>query len=211
MHQKSISSQNTHDDRTTLAALRYAGTSPTLIVLYRLLWGVMHQSYQGSDRPSQLPAQSLPAIPQPVATAVKLMYAGAVVSLIGIGLNLTTAGSARSRIAAKSPSLTPVQVTDAVHAEVGVFIALGLIGAAFWLWMSRSCRAGKGWARIVSTVLFAVATISIVLSVTSAGGLAFGSVTKLYELVGWLIGLAAIILLWQRVSSDYFNWPDEPA
>lgn len=151
----------------------------------------MHQSYQGSDRPSQLPAQSLPAIPQPVATAVKLMYAGAVVSLIGIGLNLTTAGSARSRIAAKSPSLTPVQVTDAVHAEVGVFI--------------------KGWARIVSTVLFAVATISIVLSVTSAGGLAFGSVTKLYELVGWLIGLAAIILLWQRVSSDYFNWPDEPA
>jgi hypothetical protein len=165
----------------------------------------MYESYQGSDRSSPLPAQSVPAIPQPVATAVKLMYAGAVASLIGIGLNLTTVGSARSRIAAKSPSLTPSQVSDTVHVEVGLFIALGLIGAALWLWMSRSCRAGHGWARIVSTVLFAIATISTLLSVASAGGLAFGSATKLYELVGWLIGLAATILLWRRASSDYFK------
>ena len=165
----------------------------------------MHQSYQGSDRSPQLAAQSVSPVPQPVASAVKLMYAGAVVSLIGIGLNLATVGSARSRIAAKSPSLTPSQVTDAVHVEVGLFIALGLIGAALWLWMSRECGAGKGWARIVSTVLFAIATISIVLSVASTGGLAFGSATKFYELVGWLIGLAAIILLWRRASSDYFK------
>jgi hypothetical protein len=163
----------------------------------------MHQSYQGSDR-SSLSAQSV-SPPQPVATAVKLMYAGAATSLIGIGLNMTTLGSARSRIAAKSPNFTPAQVTDTVHAEIGVFIAFGLIGAALWLWMSRSYSAGKGWARIVSTVLFAIATISIVLSVASAGGVAFGNATKLYELVGWLIGLAAIILLWRRASSDYFK------
>jgi hypothetical protein len=133
------------------------------------------------------------------------MYAGAVVSLIGIALNLATVGSARSRIEAKSPSLTPAQVTDAVHVEVGVFIAAGLIGAVLWLWMARKSRAGKGWARITSTVLFAIATISILLSVASAGGLAFGSTTKIYEIVGWLIGLAAIVLLWRRASSDYFK------
>jgi hypothetical protein len=121
------------------------------------------------------------------------------------GLSLTTVGSARSRIAAKIPDLTPSQVTQAVHVEVGAFSALGLVGTAVRLWMSRSCRAANGWMRIVSAALFAIATISIVLSVASTAGLAFGSATKLYELVGWLIGLAAIILLWPRASSDYFK------
>ena len=165
----------------------------------------MHQSYPDSDRSSQRTATGAPSVPAPVATAVKFMYAGAVTSLIGIGLNLATMGSARGRIAAKSPSLTPAQVTDAVHVEAAVFIVTGLIGAALWLWMARGSRAGKGWARITSTVLFAIATISIIASVASAGHLAFGAATKLYELVGWLIGLVAIVLLWRRASADYFR------
>jgi hypothetical protein len=80
-----------------------------------------------------------------------------------------------------------------------------LIGAGLWLWMARGSRAGKGWARTVSTVLFVIATISIIASVASAGHRAFGAATKLYELVGWLIGLVAIVLLWRRASADYFR------
>jgi len=46
---------------------------------------------------------------------------------------MTTLGAARSRIAKNNPSLTPAQVTNGVHLEIGLFIASGLIGAALWI------------------------------------------------------------------------------
>ena len=83
--------------------------------------------------------------------------------------------------------------------------------------------AGKGWARTTSTVLFAISTVvmlsglangsvststststtvgGITTSTSSSTGIAFG----VFGVVVWLIGLGAVILLWQRSSSDYFN------
>jgi len=166
----------------------------------------MYQSYPGSDRSPEQPGQSASSVPPPVATAVKVMYAGAVASLIGIGIDMTTLGSLRSRLTTSNPSWTPAQVTNGVHLEIGVFIASGLIGAALWIWMAQSCRAGKGWARIVSTVLFAIETIAALVSLgASAGGLTGGGATRIYGILVWLIGLAALILLWRRASSDYFK------
>src|SRR6516165_8175211 len=98
----------------------------------------------------------LPAIPQSVTRAVQLMYAGAVASLIGIVIALTTLSSIKSQIISKNPSLTTTQVNNAEHVAIGILIASGLIGAALWLWMAQSCKAGKNWARITSTVLFAI-------------------------------------------------------
>jgi hypothetical protein len=34
-----------------------------------------------------------------------------------------------------------------------------------------------------------------------------GGVSRIYGFVVWAIGLIAIILLWQRASSDYFRAP----
>jgi hypothetical protein len=36
---------------------------------------------------------------------------------------------------------------------------LAVIAAGVWIWMARSCRAGKSWARTVSTVLFGLIAI----------------------------------------------------
>ncbi len=96
--------------------------------------------------------------------------------------------------------MTAAQVNTAVHVEVGFLIASGLIGAALWLWMAQSCRAGKAWARTVSTVLFGINTLSVLAGLAVGGGL-----TRIYGLVVWVVGLIAIILLWQRSSSDYFR------
>jgi hypothetical protein len=132
------------------------------------------------------------------------MYAGATASLIGIIIALTTLSSIKSQIISKNPSLTTTQVNNAEHVAIGVLIASGLIGAALWLWMAQSSKAGKNWARIVSTVLFAIETINVV---AGASALSSGGASRIYSIVIWLIGLGAIIFLWQRSSTEYFKAP----
>jgi hypothetical protein len=141
-------------------------------------------------------------MPQSVQRAVRVMYVGAAASLIGIAVDLTALSAIRSAINRRSTTMTAAQVNTAVHVEVGILIAGGLIGAALWLWMAQSCRAGKAWARIVSTVFFGIDTISVIGSIAAVPG---GGLTRIYGLVVWVLGLIAIILLWQRPSSGYFR------
>jgi hypothetical protein len=129
------------------------------------------------------------------------MYAGAVVSLIGIVVDLTTLSSTKSTIESQHHDWTVTQVNNAEHVAIGIFIVSGLLGAALWVWMAQANKAGKSWARIVATVLFAIDTLNVALGAATPGG----GVTRIYGLVIWLIGLAATILLWQRPSSEYFR------
>ena len=162
-------------------------------------------SYQPYPGGTQMPEPATrPPVPQSITRAVQLMYAGAAASLIGIIIALTTLSSIKSQIISKNPSLTTTQVNNAEHVAIGVLIASGLIGAALWLWMAQSSKAGKNWARIVSTVLFAIETINVV---AGASALSSGGASRVYSIVIWLIGLGAIIFLWQRSSTEYFKAP----
>jgi hypothetical protein len=161
----------------------------------------MYQPYPGGADPREpAPASAPPSL----LRAVKVMYVGVAASLIGIVVDMTTLSSTRAAIIKHSPTLTATQVNNAEHVEIGLFIAGGLIGAALWLWMAQSCRAGKGWARIVSTVFFAIDTV-IVLIAVGGGATGGGGLARVYGFVIWAVGLIAIILLWQRASSGYFR------
>ena len=158
----------------------------------------MYQPYPGG---TQLPEQSRPPVPQSVTRAVQIMYVGAVVSLIGIVVDLTTLSSTKSKIRSQHSDWTVTQVNNAEHVAIGIFIVSGLLGAALWIWMAQANKAGRGWARIVATVLFGIDTLNVAAGAATPGG----GVTRIYGLVIWLIGLAATILLWQRTSSDYYR------
>ena len=161
----------------------------------------MYQPYPGESR---TPESTRPPIPQSVTRAVQLMYAGAAASLIGIIIGLTTLSSTKSEIIKRYPNYTTTQVNNAEHVAIGAAIVVGLIAVGLWLWMAQSNKAGKSWARIVSTVLFGLETLSVLAGAASAG-VASGSAARFYGIVVWLIGLAAIILLYQRQSSEYFK------
>lgn len=162
-------------------------------------------SYQPYPGGTQMPEPATrPPVPQSITRAVQLMYAGAAASLIGIIIALTTLSSIKSQIISKNPSLTATQVNNAEHVAIGILIASGLLGAALWLWMAQSSKAGKNWARIVSTVLFAIQTINVV---AGASAISSGGASRIYSIVIWLIGLGAIIFLWQRSSTEYFKTP----
>jgi hypothetical protein len=168
----------------------------------------MYQAYPGGDQPSQGFTPTVQSVPQSISRAVKVMYAGAAASLIGIIVDLTAVGSLRSQIAKHDTKngqpLTTAQVNTLVHLEIGAFIVVGLITVGLWIWMARGAAGGKNWARITSTVFFGLATIGTLTGLaggmTSAGGAA-----RFYGILVWLIGLVAIVLLWQRTSSAYFR------
>jgi hypothetical protein len=129
------------------------------------------------------------------------MQAGMAASLVGIGVNLMLVGSLKSAIRQSNSHLTAAQVDSAQRLFFGLSIASGLVGAAMWLWMAQSCRAGKPWARTLSTVLFGIYTVAQIYGAATPSS----AVARVYDILVWLIGLVAVVFLWQRSSTEYFH------
>lgn len=168
----------------------------------------MYQAFSDGDQPPGQYGQSAPSVPQSVDNAVRVMYMGAAASLIGIVIDLATVGPLREKLVTlnnNGAKLTSTQVADSQHVAIGALIVAGVIGVVLWIWMAQSNQAGKSWARIVATVLFGIDTISLIADINGASALSGTVATRIYGIAIWLIGLAAIVLLWQRTSSDYFR------
>ena len=171
----------------------------------------MYEPFPGGAEPPQSAGPSavgVAAAPPSITRAARVMYVGAAASLIGIIVDLTTYSSLQNAIAThqrkNGKPLTHAQVVDLAHVEVVALVVVGLIAAGVWVWLARSCLAGKSWARVVSTVLFAISTISAFVSI-GGGAVSAGGATRIYGFVVWIVGLVAIVLLWQRASSGYFK------
>jgi hypothetical protein len=157
--------------------------------------------YQPYPTGAQLPEIERPPVPSQVANAVKVMYLGAATSILGIIVDILTVNATKSAIERRSHKLTVSQVDAAQHALIAGFIVGGLIAAAAWILIARNCQGGKNWARITGTVLFAIATIDTIVGLTAP----LAGAVKLWGVLVWLVGLAAVVLLWQRPSSEFFT------
>jgi hypothetical protein len=170
----------------------------------------MYQPYPASGQPAE-PLR--PPAPAPVLTAVKLMYAGAAVSavelIIGLALIIVDIkAAARGRFLGHSltaPQMRPLIIT--------VWIVFGLAVIALWLWMARANSQGRNWARILSTVLFGLATLQLLQLPGATAPLShagFGATVLYYGatarwVAAWLVGAAAVWLLWRPASSAFFK------
>ena len=158
----------------------------------------VRSSASGFPQPNG-PGHALDApLPASMVTAVRLMYAGAAYALVwAIG---TIA------VAASIVKHYPVASESGDHR---------LSGAVTWLSCcapprSRSgsasrgpagaAAAGPGWP---GTVLFALHTVGV-LGVVASSQAGLGP-AKVLTLIGWLIGLGAVLALWQRPSSAFFT------
>jgi hypothetical protein len=158
----------------------------------------MYEPYPGS---APRPEVQRPPVPVSVANAVKLMYAGAVVSLIGIVIDLTTLSATKSALARRSPSLTASQLDAAQNALIAGSLISGVIAATLWIIIARACGRGQNWARITGTVFFLIATVEALGSLAAPEAL----LVKVLWFVTWLIGLGAVVFLWQSSSSAFFK------
>ena len=138
-----------------------------------------------------------------------------------IALALIPAVKAALRTA--NPSLTAAQVSH-VNVLITLEIVLGLAVAALWLWMARANGHGRNWARILSTVLFGLATLEAIRAGTNyrggylahfaVGGHGYSVIHSVFgatvlglivPVLMWLIGVAVVWLLWRPASSAFFK------
>jgi serine/threonine kinase PknH len=139
-------------------------------------------------------------LPASMVTAVRLMYAGAAYALVWAIGTIAVAAS----IVRHHPVVNDHRLSGAVTLAVLVCAA----EIALWLAIARACRRGSSGARVAGTVLFAVHTV-VVLGVLASSQAGLGPAKGL-TLIGWLIGLGAVVALWQRPSSAFFTAQASP-
>jgi hypothetical protein len=139
--------------------------------------------------------------PLTVRVAVRLMYAGAGLSLVNLIITLATVGQARSLVRNAHPHWSADRISAAVHADVVFLVVTSIITVGLWLVMARTNLAGRGWARIVATVLCALSTLSFASFIAQSSPV----VSKLVLVPMWLVGVGAIFLLWRHETSAYIR------
>jgi hypothetical protein len=158
----------------------------------------MYQPYPSTGKPVE---PERPAPPPSVLNAVKLMYAGAAVSTVSLVISLVDISGTKAAIEKARPSLTAAQVNQLNTFIIALAVISGVLGVALWLWMSRANGQGRNWARIVSTVLFGLATLDL-FGVLSQPKTVLGLV---FPVLTWLIGAGAVFFLWRPESSAFFK------
>jgi hypothetical protein len=160
----------------------------------------MYQPYPSSGQTSEL---QRPPAPNSVQTAVKLMYAGAALTFVDLVVNLATIGSLKTAIKKAYPHYTPSQVHAAEVGLITINALFLVIAIGLFLWMARASAGGHNYARITGTVLFGLNTLFLLSSLARP----HASLGLVFNLLIWLAGLGAVIMLWRGESAPYFSQP----
>jgi hypothetical protein len=181
---------------------------------------IMSQLYPSIGQPAGPVRRPAPA---PVLTAVKLMYAGAAVSAVTLIISLALVPAVKAALRKMAPGLTSAQVSD-VNILIMLAMVFGLAVVAVWLWMARAAGQGRNWARILSTMLFGLATLGLFtagpqypggyLAHFAVGGHVYSVIHSVFgatvlglivPVLLWLTGVAAVWLLWRPAASTFFK------
>ncbi|HKE74342.1 MAG TPA: hypothetical protein VKB57_12045 [Acidimicrobiales bacterium] len=140
--------------------------------------------------------------PPSIRLAVRLMWLGAVVTVLGSLSVFVQTDALRDRLKDNDATLTKSDLDAAVAAIIGFTIVIGLVIVALWLWMAYTNGQGKSWARVVATVLGVLNVLFLV------GGLAMGNQTGLglvFNFVNLVLAIVILVLLYRPDSSSYYQ------
>jgi hypothetical protein len=160
----------------------------------------------GYGQQSGLP--SFPAAPPPTESAVQTYtpptemtaafwcyVVAAVISLIGgvlaVGQKQAVLDTLKQSKA--NADLTPGQLDTLASAAITFAIVVAVVIAGLYLLFAFKLRAGRNWARIVLTVVAALALLSLL----------FSSAHTVLSYIGELAAVAGAVLSWMPNSSAY--------
>ena len=136
--------------------------------------------------------------PRTVTAAVRLMYAGAVITLLAWVSTLVTASGARSAMRRADPARW--------HHILIHFTAIEAVAPALvigWLWLAWANARGHRAARVALVTYFGVATLALL------GNVGLGVVYPTADLISlavlWLVQISAIVLVFNSRSGHYYR------
>jgi hypothetical protein len=143
--------------------------------------------------------------PRPVRNAVRLMCAGAVLTLAVLATVVVTLGSLRSDFI---QNFTAAQWHTVMFTQIVPVLASAPIGAGVWLWLAWANGRGYDWARPAFMALFGLLTMGLLLGL-GEGTLLYAPADLIAATALWMVGLAAIVLIFRKTASPYYQ--QEPA
>src|SRR5258707_8220867 len=138
-------------------------------------------------RPAEPGTPVPPEPPRSVMIAVRLMYAGAALTAIGLVMSVVAVATGENALRASHRHATLAQLHATQNFLITVAVVSGLVEIGAWLLMARANRSGLKWARIAATVLFALGTWNLISHIIGTA-----TVTNIsYTTLMWLVGLSA--------------------
>jgi hypothetical protein len=129
-----------------------------------------------------------------VATAVRLMYLGAMVELATALTIVATIGDIRSNVVQRYPGLTAGQWHAIVAGQLEPLAVTAALAVGFWLWMAWALGHGQRWVRRAFALFFGLNTWSLLQGLVGGSALYARPDLAVASLL-WLVELAAVALL----------------
>jgi hypothetical protein len=146
-----------------------------------------------------------PGVPPTVRKAVRYMFAGAAVTVFICVFQVIVTIVDKNLIDVNGKPPSSSQLTLGIV----ILVVSYAVYVALWLLMARFTRAGQNWARIVSSVLFAISTWQLYSTINSLqAGLKItvaDVIFIVFTVAIWVAGVGAVALLWRSESSLYFK------
>ncbi|MFC0359496.1 MULTISPECIES: hypothetical protein [Kytococcus] len=151
------------------------------------------------------------ARPAAVDKAVKLMYAGAGLSLLSLLVGLLMRPSVaemKDAMEQAGLSLSDAQIEQSLQQSFLTGIIGGLIGVGLWLLHAWAVGKGHNWARITGTVLgalnilgllFGLLGLAVTLATTS------GIIGFVLQVVSAALAAAIIYFMWRPENKPFFG------
>lgn len=173
-----------------------------------------YQPYQYRGRLDTGLPVAQPEQPPSLRYAVYLMYVGAGVALLGVITAVSLSSKIKTDIfnrersnshdagAYVAASFHVAQLHRLANGSFVILVVAGLICVLLWWWMAWANHRASGWARIVASVLFAFMTVEAGISRSEAP---VPLISVGFIVLQWLVGLAAVVLLWRRETTAYIG------
>ena len=149
-------------------------------------------------------------LPAPLATAVKLMYAGAAIAVLSALSNLLMRDAIHDAIVKANETatkkLSPADIDTATTSAMTFGLIFGLIGAGLWVLTAQLNKRGKKWARVMATIFAVLSVLSLANTVAADVPL----LIKALSLVSTIVGVAAAVLLWAKANNPYYEQNSRP-
>ena len=167
-----------------------------------------YPTYPASSAPGSQwgdPTTAAPEQPSSIRTAVRLMWAGAALSVLSLLVSLLALDSMESRVRRRLTASDTGLTSDDVDGLLGVIVAFAvitaLIGVLLWLWMAWKNGQGRSWARVVATVLGGLNLLSSMFAMASQPG----TLELLLTLANVALAVVILVLLWSKPSSAFYD------